>query len=258
MIQQKYQGCTREFSADGSVTTFIYFGSQQEMLELQNSNLPGIISQDGLLKSSRLTQSEGDVWSLEMRFETGNDGSSVTAPSATYGSRSATLKSEMRSIPLENHPSYRTNWNHYLAAAPDVSGTLPVWYQEAADSVITGNDAQKYAWITSLSELPSDSKGRWSILCEPLLKGVDSYDAATYSITEAIRCRTASAAGDLVANKLNRLGTPENQFGISGGNWKCSDAAVSWSGKFWLATLTWTRSVNNSGWNEILYAEAEN
>ena len=55
----------------------------------------------------------------------------------------------------------------------------------------------------------------------------------------------------MVAGKLNQIGRPEEDFGMtpSGYNWKCDNATVSWNGKYWLATLTWTRSGNNKGWD---------
>ena len=77
----------------------------------------------------------------------------------------------------------------------------------------------------------------------------------TYSITETAKFRSARSAGRMVAGKLNQIGRPEEDFGMtpSGYNWKCDDATVSWNGKYWLATLTWTRSGNNKGWDTDFY-----
>ena len=84
-----------------------------------------------------------------------------------------------------------------------------------------------------------------------------SFDTAVYTVTETARFRTASAAGAMVAQKLNRIGTPSQTFGNSNGNWKCEDAEVSWNGKYWLAKLAWTRSGSDDGWDEDLYGSAE-
>ena len=63
----------------------------------------------------------------------------------------------------------------------------------------------------------------------------------------------ASAAGKMVANTLNKIGKPDNDFNIKGGDWKCDDASVSYTGSYWLATLTWTLSGNDEGWDKDLY-----
>ena len=59
----------------------------------------------------------------------------------------------------------------------------------------------------------------------------------------------------MVAGKLNQLGKPDEDFGLtpSGYNWKCDSAEISYNGKCWLATLTWTRSGNNKGWDPDIY-----
>ena len=87
--------------------------------------------------------------------------------------------------------------------------------------------------------------------------GIDSFDTAVYTVTESARFRTASAAGAMVAAKLNKIGAPSQTFGNSNGNWKCDDAEVSWSGKYWIAKLTWIRSADDSGWDSELYGSAE-
>ena len=257
MAQVKYQSRTVESSTDGVSTTFSYFGTREELLALQNAGRPGISAPDGRIKNSRLFQQEGDVWCLEMRFESDADGSSSVAPPTEYGERSASLKGAMLSLPLENHEDYLTNWNYYLAAAPGITA-IPEWWSSAVGTSLPDNDAQNYAWIKTTGEMPVDRNGRWHTLKEPAQKGCDSYDVAVYTVTETIRCRTQNDAGDLVANKLNRIGAPENDFGITGGDWKCDDASVSWSGKYWLATLTWTRSGDDRGWNENFYTKAVN
>lgn len=131
--------------------------------------------------------------------------------------------------------------------------SVPAWWASARDTVLSHSDSQSYAWIKTPGELPNDQKGRWHILRGPVKPGYESYDIATYSVTETARFRSAATAGKMVANKLNKIGSPENDFGISDGNWKCDDATVSFNGSDWLATLTWTLSGNSLGWDKELY-----
>lgn len=254
MAQVKYQSRTKDATVDGVATSLTYFGTLAELREMQNSCPPGLGSPEGRLKSSRLSQSEGDVWSLEMRFESDADGNTSTPPSSGYGQRSAVLRGMLMSLPLRAHSGYRTKWNHFLAAAPGVT-TVPAWWSTAVSEVLSAAVSENYRWLKECSELPTGLSGRWHILCEPTLPETESFEAAVYTVTETIRCRTAAAAGALVANRLNSIGSPENAFGITGGNWKCSDASVSWGGKYWLATLSWSHSYGSGGWNAELYGE---
>ena len=117
--------------------------------------------------------------------------------------------------------------------------------------------SKSYRWIKTPGECPQDEEGSWHIIRSPKYPGVDSYDVATYSITESARFAHSNSAGKMVANNLNRIGAPDVTFGIKGGNWKCDDASVTWSGKYWIATLTWTRSGDSRGWNRELYQGAK-
>ena len=158
----------------------------------------------------------------------------------------------MLSMPLETREGYRACWNYYLAAAPGVSN-VPSWWETKTDTVLDFKDAQSYVWIKTPGELPTDQKGRWRILKNPMKPGIETYDLATYSVTESARFRSSSAAGKMVANTLNKIGKPSNDFNIKGGDWKCDDASVSYTGSYWLATLTWTLSGNDEGWDQDLY-----
>ena len=61
----------------------------------------------------------------------------------------------------------------------------------------------------------------------------------------------------MIANTANKIGIPAEDFGLtpSGYNWKCDNVSVSYNGRAWFATLTWTRSGNNRGWNMKPYQE---
>lgn len=248
----KYQSRVKEHTGDGRSSTIIYQGSHEDMLAVQSQHSINELGEDGRLKSNRVYQESPNIWNCEMRYESDSNGEYSNAPDTAYGKKSAQLKGTMLSMPLETHADYRTNWNYYLAAAPGTSA-VPSWWETATDTTLSDSDAQKYRWVKSPSECPNDKKGMWRTIKDPSMPGVESYDAATYTITESARFGSAKSAGAMCANKLNKIGSPGETFGITGGDWKCDDASVSWSGKYWLATLTWTKSGDSKGWNKKLY-----
>lgn len=248
----KHQSRVKSQTGDGLTTTIVYQGGQAEMLEQQSAHPVDEAGEYGRLKSSRVYQDSPRIWCCELQYESDGGGDYSSPPAKGYGKKSAQLKGSMLSMPLESHPDYRTNWNYYLAAAPGVSA-VPSWWETARKTNISEGEAQKYRWVKTPGECPGDKKGLWRPLCDPVKPGVNGYDKATYSITESARFGTARAAGRMVANTLNRIGSPGETFGIMEGNWKCDDASVSWNGKHWVATMTWTRSGNDKGWDKDLY-----
>ena len=263
MIQIKHK--TRSFSEqeDGFYSSITYQGSYEEMSELQERYPPKCAyypendnyNIGGNVKSARIYQDEGPLWCCEFQFVANQHHDSVTPPNTSFGKKSATLECGMLSMPLETHPEYRVCWNHYLAALG--AAAVPSWWADATSQIITGNDVKVYRWVSSPAELPyADVEGKkWQVVKKPSKEGVTSYDVATYVIRETVRCKTATAAGKICANKINRITKPENDFGIKGGNWKCDGVNVRWGGKYWLASLTYTRSGNSKGWDAELYSE---
>lgn len=248
----KFQSRVTERTEDGITATVVWNGSRAEMLELASGTALGANTEHGQLKSVRVYQESPLIWHCEQKFTLAADGELTEKPDNAYGKKSAQLKGSMLSVPLETHKNYRAKWNYYLAAAPGES-SVPSWWESAKDTVLNHSDSQKYAWIKTPGELPNDKKGRWHILKDPVKPGYETYDVATYSVTETARFRSANAAGKMVANVLNKIGAPENAFSIQKGNWKCDDASISYNGKDWLATLTWTLSGDEEGWDKELY-----
>ena len=251
MEKVKYQSRVREMTSDGETSTVIYYGSQAEMEALFRDHKINEAGEDGRLKNLRLYQASGDIWEIEFRYER-YDGTSATAPDTSFGKKSAHLGVAMLSIPLENHPGYRAHWNHYLFAAPGTT-TAPLWYLDRTDTLLSQEEYQSYRWGKSLADCPRDEAGPWMPVCEPGKPGRETYDVATYTVTESARFGSADQAGRMVANRANKIGTPAEDFGLTGGNWKCDDARVEWTGKYYLATLTWTRSGDAQGWDTDLY-----
>ena len=249
----KFLSRQTEMTSKGVTTTIAWNGSQEEMNKLLWDEVPGSPYEYGTLKSARVFQESPGIWCCEKYYSTDSIGGvSSDKPFTEYGKKSATLKGSMLSMPLEAHPKYKTCWNYFLAAAPGVT-SVPSWWNSAKDTVLSSDDSQKYAWVKFPGEVPSDSKGRWRMIKDPLKPGTDTFDVAVYSVTETAKYSSSSAAGKSVANQLNKIGSPGNKFGIGGGNWKCDDASVFYDGEDWFATCTWTLSGNSNGWDKEIY-----
>ena len=250
----KYQGRQLERNDGGYTTTLVWTGTQDECETFASSVEPGSHDGNGTLDSVRIYQDAGNIWNVERRYKQDRDGNFTTKPNVVYGQKSAQLHGSMLSMPLETHKNYLARWNHYLVGAPGTTA-VPSWWENAKDTVLDHTQSQKYAWIRSMGETPVDKQGRWHVIKMPKFPGVNSYDVATYSITETVKFSSASKAGTVVSGKLNQIGKPEEDFGLTGSgfNWKCDDATVSYNGGDWFATLTWTRSGDNKGWNPELY-----
>ncbi len=252
MGSDRYHGFKVSSDIDGTTSTFVYHGGKSEMEALAAEHRIDEAGESGWLRSIRVYQHDGADWECELKYEAPEEWTSISKPERKWGRRNCQLRGAMLSRPLESHPGYRTCWNHRLCAAPGVS-TRPAWYESATDTAIPAADADRYCWCRTFAEPPHDDSGAWRVLAEAVKPGVESYDLAAYSVVETARFRSASAAGRMVGDVLNRIGTPANTFGITGGSWKCDDAEVSWNGSCWIARLSWTRSGDDAGWDADLY-----
>lgn len=255
----KYQSRQRERNENGYSTTLVWTGNREEAEAFAAEESPGTPAEYGTLDSVRIYQDGGNIWSVERRYSQDQNGDFRNKPNVVYGKKSAQLHGGMLSLPLENHPKYLAQWNYYLFAAPGVN-TVPGWWETAKDTILTDTQSQQYAWVRSLGETPVTGGSRWHQIKKPKYPGVNSYDVAVYTITETAKFKSAKSAGTMIAGKLNQIGKPEEDFGLtpSGYNWKCDDAAVSYNGGDWYATMTWTRSGDNKGWNKDLYGGGQN
>lgn len=255
-----YRGKTFERNESGSSRSEVHTGSFEEMKQLLDSLLIGSSEDRGEhISRAVMSQKDGDIWQCEIAwFDPDNGlGSYSNAPSTAYGEKSAQLACGLVSVPLESLENYRKCWNHYLLAANGES-VVPSWWDKAGyDTVLSADQGKKYRWVKYALECPDsrDEQGRvWTILKYPTKPGVTHVALATYQVTESVRCKTAAGCGKYVCSRLNRIGAPSACFSITGGSWKCDNASVSYTGKYWLATLTYTRSCNASGWDPDLYS----
>ena len=245
-------GCEVERTTTGDIYQFRYTGTKDTIAKMIDEHYMDETSQFGRLKNVRMYQEDGPIWVAEFRFEAGEEWKSTQPPSNDYGVKSCTLGCSTLSNELETQPQYKVCWNHFLWAAPGTS-SVPGWWSTATDPAMTESDGAKYAWTETLGGCPVTKEGKWRVLKKPTKPGVRSYDTVCYTVEETAKFRTAARAGNMVAGKINKRGTPSQTFGITGGNWKCDDARVYWNGTYWLAHLTWTHSADSSGWDSDLY-----
>lgn len=247
-LEIRLQGRTLNKTVGGMETNITRVGTKDEALsacsELKiNARYAGL----GRLVLAAAKQESPKIWVLEERYIEQTDGINiVTPPDDGFGKKSATLSTGMITLPLESVKGYKTKWNHYLAGTAETT-VLPDWANTASSTIV--DEPDKYRWIKEPGELPQG----WHILSEPSKPGVTGVDLATYTITERIKCRSPRSAGKEIVRRLNRIGKPVEDFGIDEGDWKCDDSGIQWDGKAWVATLTWTRSGDEKGWDKELY-----
>lgn len=251
MNDDRFHSITVTRDRNGTATTRVYHGNRAEMEALAAEHRIDEADESGWLKGIRVGPREGSVWECEFKYEAPDEWETIIVPSRDWGKKYCHLRGATLSRPLESHPGYRTRWNHCLFASPGTNA-LPGWYATAVDTVIPAADAKKYRWGKTDAEAPYGEDDRWLLLAGPTKPGVEHYDLAVYTVIETARFRSAARAGKMVAGTLNRIGAPSNTFGISGHNWKCDDAEVSWRNNCWVAQLTWTCG-GDSDWDTDLY-----
>lgn len=91
------------------------------------------------------------------------------------------------------------------------------------------------------------------------MPGVDSYDFPIYELTESSKHGSQKQAGWAIAKKAGKIAKPENgDFDITTkfkGDWLCEGGTISYDGRYWVATVTYTHSPDKDGWNKHLYDE---
>ena len=267
-----YKGHSLERNRNGRTELRTYVGSYQEVMEYAESLSLSEEQGGNHISTIRVSQEEGNIWKCEVTYSDESDnGSFSSSPNnKPYGEKTCTLSCGMISCPLETHPLYRMHWNHYLIGCDivsitsdgkattlnEINGKPEFWENATYESTLTTEQSYRYRWIKDLSELPQNVANQklWRVLYSPTKPGVTSYDMATYQITESAKHSSAKSAGNYVCNRLNRIAEPMERFNIKEGNWKVDSASISFSGKYWLSQLTYTRSTDKKGWDKELYS----
>lgn len=260
-IKLKYQG--KEYSKNRQQIVYkqTFVGTQSEIDTKAATCIIGALhSGKGYLQSFRKSQGNGIFWELEVEYKTTqNVDSSNDDGNTIVGKKSATLSVRNIQMPLQHLPNYKTNWNYYLACRASNSSSLPYapdWWYTASNSYISIADRPKYNWVKSPSELPleKDSEGKyWFILKQPKKPGVQYYDLSCFVVNISAKYGSATAAGNAISKNINKISTPEQTFGLTGGNWKMDQASIQYDGKYWIANMTYTKSGDSLGWDTDIY-----
>lgn len=265
-LKKLYQ--SREKSKSGTEQQYkvVWYGKETEVDALIATLTIGTSEAEGCyLQRWHKTQNGADIWQVELEYTQSFEwGSYSNVPPTVVGQKSAQLSVKNLQLPLENLENYLWNWNYYLIQKADSkeNTSLPSWWESLGkDSQgylqeIPDADADDYKWVHSMSEKPDgpDEQGnRWYFVAMPTKPGVDYYDWATFVVTESAKYRSASSAGSAINKNINHIIAPSNTFGLNWGNWKLSEANVSYDGKAWIGTCVYEHSGDELGWDESLY-----
>ena len=257
-VKLKYQGQQKSRNKSESTYKETYYGTQAEIDAFLSENADiriGVFNEGkGYVSSYRKSQMDGIFYQLEVEYSITYDDKTDNLSDAEVGKKSATLSVRNIQLPLQHHANYQVRWNHYLYAK---SGNLtPPWWETLTDlDSMTAVMEENYKWAKSPSEVPrEDENGNtWVRLRKPTMPGVEVYDWAVYVVTISAKYRTATAAGNAIQKNINKITTPDQDFSISGGDWKMDDCSVSYNGSVWIATMTYTKSGDSKGWDKRLY-----
>lgn len=259
-VKLKYQGQEKSRNKNQSNYKETYYGTQAEIDAFLSESADiriGIFNEGkGYVSSWRKSQMDGIFYQLEVDYTITYDDKPDDLSDAEVGKKSATLSVRNLQLPLENHPNYQIRWNHYLYSKNGAS--LPSWWATMTDiDDMTATMQANYQWAKYPTDVPKvDADGnKWKRLRKPTMPGVEVYDFAVYVVTISAKYRSATAAGTAMAKYINEIKTPDEDFGLTktGYNWKMDDCSVSYSGSAWIATMTYTRSGDNKGWDTRLY-----
>ena len=226
-------------NSNGSQTTTVYYSTEGSEIDQKYAELMAA----GITHITKTT--ENGIAELEVLEEVNTDGESAEKPDTSYGAKTATLHGSLLSMALEQHPKYKTNWNHYLFCKD--SQTKPSFWYTAKDSSLSSSDKDKYKWGTRLSDRPDG----WYIIEKT--KQADYFVIPTYVLEETARYRSFQEAAKAIGDKVGRRVSPETRISVkSGRDWLCEDARIQYDGKNWIGTLTYTLS-GEGGWDSDLY-----
>lgn len=256
-LKLKYQGQEKSRSKNQSSYKETYYGTEAEVdAKITEIEVGSFTSGKGYLQSWRKSQMQGIFYQLQLDYAITYDYKPDDLADSEVGKKTATLSARAMQLPLQHHPNYQVRWNHYLYAKKGY--VLPAWWATLTDiDNMTESLQNQYQWAKYPTDVPkTDSDGnRWVRLKKPTMPGVEVYDYALYTITISAKYRSASAAGEAISNDINTITSPQQDFGLGTGgyNFKLDDISVSYDGRAWIATMTYTRSGDNKGWDTRLY-----
>lgn len=138
-------------------------------------------------------------------------------------------------VPIEQHPNYRTSWN-YLLLAKDGVQQSPSWWVEEKTTKINEADSKNYAWAKAGDKVPDG----WYTLKDLEKPGVEIFQTSVPIVT--VR-RLSLYEDDLekIAGKDNTQQNPPETYGYTG-EWLQSNSSMSKEGRFYVLTTVYKGS----------------
>lgn len=228
----------KEINSSGTQISTVYYSTVESEIDAKLLELKG----EGFSRLMKTT--ENGIYELECVQILNTDGEYSNEPDRSYGALSQTLSGSLLSMPLEQHPNYRTKWNHYLFGK---TSTVPSFWNTAVNTQLTSSD---YVWGDKLADRPDKT---WQVVKDPTMPGVQHYTIPTYVLTETARYRSFQEAARALGDRVGKRVSPATRIPVSGNrDWLCEDGRIAWDGKFWTASYTYTLS-GPGGWNSELY-----
>lgn len=261
-----------------------YSSTGKEELEeyIDKSHPPGYGSILGGYVESVTYRQEGPVWYADVSIW--RERSELTI-SIIRRPLKHSLRAVSISLPLSKRPGYLTKWDHFLwqrvavttttegesnsgtggsGETSEAAAQLPIQYDSATTDAPFESGGVYYRWTKDGSDLDGAPKNGylWKCIATPTKPCVETWDFHTYQITEYGEYPSEAYAAWVTDIMIDHVRDKPllGDFGISSrrsGNWKCDDASVEFDGKHWCASLVWTLSGDENGWDSDLYDEAE-
>lgn len=284
-VQIKYASKSTDRAEKNLTASVTYQGYESELKAFASTLKIGgsVAGLDYPIAAIRCRQGEGPFWDCEITGEVQfDDDGNQSNPNSSTGPNSQRLTCSMLSLPVEHHPNYLANWNHYLIGIGTYSSKVPVniWFKYKHPWIDpTIENGLFFRWIKDLSQMPTTKDtiidpvtgksvtGLWGVChtgdvwCVPT-KAADTYDWTVYTITETGKHSSKNQAGWVASEAINSIVTKPSlgDFGLTaklGGNWKVDNVEVYYDGKHWVASRTYTKSGDAQGWDQELYGEVK-
>ena len=255
MLKLKHKSAVRSTNSGGASYRETYYGTRSEV-ETRSAELAiGDRDPSGEyeLTAWRTRQIGGPIYEIELVWENLNAGSNLRFLIGRHGPKEHTLDISVVSVPLEDHPDYRTNWNYCLAA----KGTeeTPAWWESATDPVLNPTQRMNYRWVKTPSGTAALGEG-WHLL-KMRTMNCESWLLPSYTITEFSRHCGLKDASWAAAARAGKICTPAlGDFGTGIESWLNLGGQIYPDGRRYVAKVVYKASPNPSGWDERLYETA--
>lgn len=252
-VKLKYQGKEKSRTKNQTLYRETLYGLQEEIdAYIATLNFGTYYTDKGFLTQFRKFQDTGLFWNVEITYTTTTETTDDTSEQL-IGKQSCQLSVRNIQLPLQKHPNYKANWNHYFFMKAGTA--LPAFWSTTTSPELTEVQSQYYSWGDSPADVPASANGeRWYLAKYPTMQGVECYDWALYVVTQTAQYRSATSAGNAIQKRINKITAPSEDFGIDEGNWKLDEVQVSYNGQDWIAQMVFTKSGDSSGWDTRLYS----